>query len=151
VDVNRSTFGILPEKVEEVLAGGDPETFCAILPVHLMGYPCDLDPLSAVAEKYGLVLLEDAAQAHGSLYKGKRCGSIGRAGAFSFYIAHNIQAGEMGCVTTNDPEIARLVKKIKANGRECDCPVCIRVQGKCPHFASDLVSGGGIDVDPFHA
>lgn len=134
-DVDRETFGILPERVEEILSSAEPGEFCAILPVHLMGYPCRMDDLGRIAERYGLALLEDAAQAHGSTYRGKMCGSMGLAGAFSFYIAHNIQAGEMGCVTTDDPGIYRLVKKMKANGRECDCHVCTRAMGTCPRMS----------------
>ena len=60
-DVDRKTFGLLPGKVEEILSKANPGEFCPILPVHLMGYPCDLEALSRIAEKYGLVLLEDAA------------------------------------------------------------------------------------------
>lgn len=148
VDVDRETFGILPEEVEALLSRGAPEEYCAILPVHLMGYPCDLERIGRLAERYGLVLLEDAAQAHGSEYRGKRCGSIGKAGAFSFYIAHNIQAGEMGCVTTDDAEIVHLVKKIKANGRECDCHVCTRLQGTCPRLSSPGLPPDMWDLDP---
>lgn len=147
-DIDRKSFGILPESVEEILAQGNPEEYCAILPVHLMGYPCRMDELCGVADKYGLVLLEDAAQAHGSTYRGKRCGAIGLAGAFSFYIAHNIQAGEMGCVTTDDPSIARLVKQIKANGRECDCHVCTRASGTCPRLSFVPPGHELADLDP---
>ena len=147
-DVDRDTFGILPESVENLLREGNPREFCAILPVHLMGYPCRMDELRGIADRHGLVLLEDAAQAHGSLHDGMKCGSMGTAGIFSFYIAHNIQAGEMGCVTTNDDRIARLVKKVKANGRECDCHVCTRAEGYCPRLSSPDMWGQALDGDP---
>jgi len=147
-DVDRETYGILPEAVESILSEGAPGEFCAILPVHLMGYPCRMDELRAIADRHGLVLLEDAAQAHGTNYGGKKCGSLGMAGIFSFYIAHNIQAGEMGCVTTDDDGIARAVKKIKANGRECDCPVCTRAEGYCPRLSTPGVWGQSLDGDP---
>jgi perosamine synthetase len=93
------------------------------VPVHLMGFP------QFLPAKY---VIEDACQAHGSIYKGKRLGSIGLMGCFSFYIAHNIQAGEMGAITTNSLECYKTLKKIKAHGRVCDCKVCKRAEGKCP-------------------
>jgi len=147
-DVDRNTYGILPGDVEALIEEGDPGEYCAILPVHLMGYPCRMDELRRIADRHGLVLLEDAAQAHGTVFGGKRCGSIGAAGIFSFYIAHNIQAGEMGCVTTDDEGIARAVKKIKANGRACDCPVCTRAEGRCPRLSSPGMWGQALDGDP---
>ena len=147
-DIDRATFGMLPESVEEILSREDPDGFCGILPVNLMGYPCRMDDLRRIAGRHGLVLLEDAAQAHGTGYRGKRCGALGLAGAFSFYIAHNIQAGEMGCVTTDDPTIARLVKKIKANGRECDCHVCTRAAGTCPRLSFAPPGHELPDLDP---
>jgi len=146
VDVNRQTLGMLPEQVEELLASApDPENYALILPVHLMGYPVDMDRINATAHEYGLEVLEDSAQAHGSLYKGRMTGSLSLAAAFSFYIAHNIQAGEMGAMTTDDPEINRVSRKIKAQGRACDCPVCTREQGYCPQLAD---YDGADDFDP---
>lgn len=132
VDVNLETFDIIPEKIEEVLKAGNPEEFCMILPVHLMGYPCDMDEINRIATKYDLATFEDTAQAHGSKYKGKNTGTLSLLADYSFYIAHNIQVGEMGAVITNDDKINKLVKKIKANGRMCDCPVCTRSKGFCP-------------------
>ena len=77
VDVYPYSFSILPRKIEEHLeSANDPENYSIILPVHLMGYPCDMDEINRIAEKYGLVVLEDSAQAHGSLYKGQRTGSL---------------------------------------------------------------------------
>lgn len=93
------------------------------IPVHLMGFPQFLD---------ANYVIEDACQAHGTIYKGRKLGSIGLMGCFSFYIAHNIQAGEMGAVTTNSEDCYKVLKKIKAHGRLCDCPVCRRAEGKCP-------------------
>jgi len=133
VDIDPQTFALLPDKIEELLRESpDPREYALILPVHLMGYPCDMDRINEIAERYGLLTFEDSAQAHGTLYKGRKTGSLSILSVFSFYMAHNIQAGEMGAITTNDPEIARLSKKIKANGRLCDCPLCMRSQGKCP-------------------
>jgi len=138
VDVDPVTFGITPKAIEEKLKEAkNPEEFSFILPVHLIGFPCDMGGIKKVADKYGLILVEDSAQAHGSFYNGKKTGSLGLWGIFSFYIAHNIQAGEMGAITTDDPEIARLAKKLKANGRMCDCPICLRSEGKCPRLTKN--------------
>lgn len=110
----------------------DPETFCMVgkfypslaLPVDLMGYAAKIPP--------GPVI-EDAAEAHGTIdAHGRKCGSRGWAGCFSFYVAHNIQAGEMGCITTNDREFAALCRSLKAQGRACTCRVCTR-STYCPH------------------
>jgi len=147
--------------MEPVFADVDPETLCLdqgaveeavendragrikfLVPVHLMGYVCDMDRLNSIASKHDMEVFEDSSQAHGSLYKGKRAGSMSHASSFSFYIAHNIQAGELGAVLTNDVDVARRVRMIKANGRVCDCLVCTRPQGKCPKF------GKGQEWDP---
>jgi dTDP-4-amino-4,6-dideoxygalactose transaminase len=135
VDINSDDFSILPQKIEEHLDNtNDPENYSIILPVHLMGYPCDMDRINRIAKKHDLVVLEDSAQAHGSLYNGKKTGSMSLLSAFSFYIAHNIQAGEMGAVVTNDEKLMSLMRKLKANGRICDCPICTRSKGYCPYF-----------------
>jgi dTDP-4-amino-4,6-dideoxygalactose transaminase len=110
-----------------------------------MGFPVRIDEIKKIAKRYNLIVLEDAAQAHGTTYKGKKCGSLADAAIFSFYIAHSIQAGEMGAVVTNNFEIYRLSKKIKASGRFCECPICKRSRGRCP-FLSSLK--GSEDRDP---
>jgi len=110
----------------------------AILPVHLMGYTCEMDRICRIAKEHGLFVFEDAAQAHGSRYLGKTVGSFGDLSDFSFYIAHNIQAGELGAVNTDNPLIRDLVKKIKAHGRMCSCGVCKRAQGSCPYQGKDF-------------
>ncbi|MBO1223567.1 MAG: DegT/DnrJ/EryC1/StrS family aminotransferase [Candidatus Scalindua sediminis] len=138
VDIDPYTFSLLPQKIEEHLEkANDPENYSIILPVHLMGYPCDMDEINRIALKYDLIVLEDSAQAHGSYYKGQRTGSLSLLSIFSFYIAHNIQAGEMGAVVTNDEKLISLMRKLKANGRICDCPVCTRPNGYCPYFPRD--------------
>ena len=133
VDVDPTRFCIQPESVAAALdAAEDVGAFAAILPVHLMGYPADLDALGEIARQHAMPLLEDSAQAHGTTYQGQRTGSIGLAAAFSFYIAHNIQAGEMGAVTTDDEQLARVVHSLKAHGRRCACRICRRREGLCP-------------------
>jgi dTDP-4-amino-4,6-dideoxygalactose transaminase len=133
VDTDNTTFCITPENIKKHLETVDDiEDYSLILPVHLMGYACDMDEINKIAKKYGLQTFEDSAQAHGTRYKGKKTGSLSLLSDFSFYIAHNIQAGEMGAINTDDSEIWRLANKIKASGRVCDCPVCTRSTSKCP-------------------
>ncbi len=131
-DISMDDFSILPDKIEQILEQSDPDDFGLILPVHLMGYPNDMDAITAIAKKYNLVIFEDAAQAHGSIYKGRKVGTYSLLTGYSFYIAHNIQVGEMGAIVTDDKNIWKLIKKIKANGRLCDCMVCTRSKGVCP-------------------
>lgn len=146
IDVDRETFIITPQSIQEYFEQVDDSTeYSIILPVHLMGYPCQMDEINKIGKKYGLIVFEDSAQAHGTKYKGKKTGSMSLLSDFSFYIAHNIQAGELGAITTNDFEIIRLIKKIKANGRMCDCSICTRNIKKCPKMGSYK---GKDDFDP---
>jgi len=134
VDVDPLNFLMLPEQIEKLLEESDnPDEYSIILLVHLMGYPCNMDRVNAIAKQYNLLVFEDASEAHGSKYRNKIVGSLSTLASYSFYIAHNIQAGEMGAVVTNDSEITRLIKKIKANGRVCDCPICTRRSGYCKY------------------
>ena len=90
----------------------------AIIAVHLYGHPCDMDALSALAEKHGLYIIEDCAQAHGAEYKGKKVGSIGHVGTFSFYPGKNLGAyGDGGAITTNDDGLAKKCHMIANHGR----------------------------------
>lgn len=135
VDVDPKTFVITAEAVREYLeAIDDPTEYSLVVPVHLMGYPVDMDEINKVCNRYGLLSFEDAAQAHGSVYKGRKCGSLSLAANFSFYIAHNIQVGEMGALTTDNDNVHRLAMSIKDHGRECYCRVCTRPRGVCPHI-----------------
>ncbi len=143
VDVDKETFVIKPDEIEKAIKR--EKNISVILPVHLMGYPADMDKINILAKKYNLVVMEDAAQAHGTIYKGRKLGSLSTLGSFSFYIAHNIQAGEMGAVVTDDYKAYKLLKKIKAHGRMCDCPVCMRAEGNCPRINSYT---GKDDFDP---
>lgn len=135
VDVEISDFNITPEKIREhIEAVDDVADYSVILPVHLMGFPVDMLSVNRIADEQGLITFEDAAQAHGSLLDGRKCGSFGLVSIFSFYIAHNIQVGEMGAVVTDDDEIMKFARRFKANGRMCDCAVCTRSQGTCPNI-----------------
>jgi dTDP-4-amino-4,6-dideoxygalactose transaminase len=96
----------------------------AVLPVHLYGQPADMDSILEIADRYGLIVIEDACQAHGALYysrkeeRWRKCGSIGVAGCFSFYPGKNLGAcGEAGAVTTNDEEIARKISMLRDHGQ----------------------------------
>lgn len=135
VDIDRETYCITPDNIRTQLENvKDVTEYSMILPVHLMGYSCDMNKINKIAKDYGLLVFEDSAQAHGTIYNGKRTGSLSLISAFSFYIAHNIQAGELGAVTSNDYEIIKLIRRIKANGRSCDCPICVRSTGNCPQI-----------------
>lgn len=146
VDVDPLTFCITPEAIESHLAKiRKHKDYVAILPVDLMGYSVKIDEINSLAKKYNLLVFEDAAQAHGTKYKGKRAGSQVLLALYSFYIAHNVQAGEMGAIVTKDLEIWKLAKKLKAQGRACDCPICMRAEGKCPRISEHK---GDDDFDP---
>jgi perosamine synthetase len=113
VDIEEDTFNINPALIEAAIT---PKTK-AILPVHLYGYPCDMNALMAIAKKYNLVIIEDACQAVGAAYHGKMVGSFG-TGCFSLYATKNIMAGEGGMITTNDEMIAQRCKMIRNHGMQ---------------------------------
>jgi dTDP-4-amino-4,6-dideoxygalactose transaminase len=115
VDVEPEFLTMDPARLEAAITSRTK----AIIPVHLFGQPADMDPIMATARKHNLVVIEDACQAHGSEYKGKRCGSIGQIGCFSFYPGKNLGAyGEGGAVVTNDPDIAKRIRLLRAWGEE---------------------------------
>lgn len=110
-----STYNINPALIEEAIT---PATR-VILPVHLYGQPADLEPILCIARKYGLRVLEDAAQAHGARYKGRRIGAHGDAVAWSFYPGKNLGAvGDGGAVTTNDAELADRIRLLRNYGSQ---------------------------------
>ncbi|MBP1732771.1 MAG: aminotransferase, syn family [Deltaproteobacteria bacterium] len=113
VDVDEKTYNMDPAKLEAAIT---PKTK-GIIPVHLFGQMCDMDPILAIAAKRKLFVLEDASQAHGSDYKGKKAGSMGVAGCFSFYPGKNLGAyGEAGAVVTNDDALADRMKMLRDHG-----------------------------------
>ena len=115
VDVDEHTYNITAEAIAKVIT---PKTK-AIIPVHLYGQVCEMDPIMALAAKYGLSVIEDNAQAQGAIYKGKRTGSIGDVNASSFYPAKNLGAlGDAGAITTNDGDIDELVRRLRNVGSD---------------------------------
>lgn len=111
-DIDPKTFNLDASSVEEKIT----DKTKAILPVHLYGQPADMDSICEVAQKHDLKVIEDAAQAHGAVYKGKKIGSIGDLGCFSFYPTKNMTTGEGGMVTTNDEELAEKAGMVRAHG-----------------------------------
>jgi dTDP-4-amino-4,6-dideoxygalactose transaminase len=115
IDVDPHTYNLDPTKLESSITVRTK----GIVPVHLYGQPSDMDLILAIANKYGLWVVEDACQAHIAEYKGRKVGSIGIAGAFSFYPGKNLGAcGEGGAITTNDAELARKARMIRDHGQE---------------------------------
>ncbi len=115
VDIDPKTYTIDPAKIIEKVT----DRTKAILPVHLYGQSANLAPILEIAKAAGLVVVEDSAQAHGAEFNGKRCGSIGDAGCFSFYPGKNLGAyGEAGAVVTNSPEVAARVKILRNHSQE---------------------------------
>jgi dTDP-4-amino-4,6-dideoxygalactose transaminase len=115
VDIDPRTFTMDPAGLEAVIT---PRTR-AIMPVHLYGQTADMDPILAIARKHRLVVIEDAAQAHGAEYKGRRAGSLGDMACFSFYPGKNLGAyGEGGMVVTDNPEFARTIRMLRDWGAE---------------------------------
>ena len=113
VDVELETLNIDPSLIEAAIT---PRTR-AIQVVHTMGKPCKMDEILEIARHHGLLVIEDACEAHGATLKGKVVGSFGAMGLFSFYAAHIICSAEGGMITTNDPELMDLCKSIHTHGR----------------------------------
>lgn len=115
IDIDPVSFTMDPAKIVSAIT---PRTK-VILPVHLYGQCADMDPILSIAKKHNLIVIEDAAQAHAAEYKGKKAGSMGDLGCFSFYPGKNLGAyGEGGLVTTNNPEFVRTVKMLRDWGAE---------------------------------
>ena len=125
-DIDPKTFNLDPVQVEEALEGKnpvwqrlgiDPKKVKAMIPVHLYGQPADMDELMDIARRYNLWVIEDTAQAMGAVYKGKKAGTIGHLGAFSFFPTKNLGAfGDGGLVVTNDDALAQKVRMLRAHG-----------------------------------
>lgn len=115
VEPHLLTYNLDADKIEEKIT----EKTRAIMAVHLYGQAADMDAIQAVAKKHGLEVFEDAAQAHGALYKGKRVGGLSAAAGFSFYPGKNLGAlGDAGCVTTNDDDLAVKIRALSNYGSD---------------------------------
>ena len=113
-DVEPDTGNIDPSKIEAAIT---PRTK-AIMPVHLYGQMADMDPILEIGERHGIPVIEDAAQSHGATYRGRKAGSLGTIGCFSFYPTKNLGAyGDGGALTTNDPDMAQTLKELRNGGQ----------------------------------
>ena len=114
VDIDPTTCNMDPDQIEAKISSKTK----ALIPVHLYGQPADMDPILETAAKHNLVVIEDACQAHGALYKDRKAGSMGHAGCFSFYPGKNLGAfGEGGAVVTNDEKICQQIRKLRDHGQ----------------------------------
>ena len=115
VEPDIQTFNINPERIEEQITGKTR----AIIPVHLYGQPCDMEPIMGIAKKHNLYIIEDCAQAHGATYKGQKIGTFGDVSGFSFYPGKNLGAlGDAGAIITNNKEIADKVRALGNYGSD---------------------------------
>jgi dTDP-4-amino-4,6-dideoxygalactose transaminase len=112
VDIEPQTFGLDPAKLEEAITLRTR----AIVPVHLHGMPCDLEPILAIARRHDLPVLEDAAQAHGALLEGRKVGTFGSLGCFSLQSSKNLACGEGGLVVTDDPDLLQKASRTRSFG-----------------------------------
>ena len=113
VDIDPRTYNIDPEKIEAAIT----KRTKAIIPVHFAGQACDMDMIMQIAKKHNLFVIEDAAHAHGGEYKGKKLGSIGHAGSFSFQSSKNLNSGEGGLVVTDDDKLYEIMNSLRNVGR----------------------------------
>ncbi len=114
VDINEETYTLDPRLLERAVTSRTK----AIIPVHIFGQPADMDPILEMAKKRGIPVIEDACQAHGAEYKGKKAGSLGIAGCFSFYPGKNLGAfGEAGAVTTHNHELKEKIQVLRDHGQ----------------------------------
>lgn len=115
IDIDAETYNLNPHRLEERLRNG--ENIDAVLAVHLFGLPCDMSHILELAEKYDLLVVEDAAQAHGAAYAGKPVGSLGDAACFSFFPSKNMTTGEGGMVVTDSADVAKQARSFIEHGK----------------------------------
>lgn len=121
VDIERETLNIDPQKIEKAITSKTK----AIMPVHLMGKPAPMDEICQIAKAHNLLVVEDAAEAHGAELNGKKVGSIGDLGAFSTYVAHVLSTIEGGMITAKREDFAQILRSLRSHGRACKCKSCI--------------------------
>lgn len=140
VDIDRRTLNINPRKIEEKITVKTR----AIMPVHLMGKPAEMDSINAIAKHYGLFVVEDAAEAHGAIYKGKSVGRLADMAAFSLYVAHIISTVEGGIITTDRSDFAEILRSLRSHGRACKCESC--VLNRSSSYCAKRFSYGETDI-----
>lgn len=121
VDIEKHTLNIDPSKIEDAIT----DRTRAIMPVHLVGKPADMDTINKIARKHRLFVIEDAAEAYGAEYKGKSVGTLGDMAAFSLYVAHIITTVEGGIVVTDRKDLAGVLRSLRSHGRACKCERCV--------------------------
>lgn len=121
VDIELETLNIDPSRIEATIS----ERTRAIMPVHLMGKPADMDRINEIAQRHNLTVIEDAAEAHGAMYKGRNIGTLGDMAAYSLYVAHIISTVEGGVVVTDNPGFAEVLRSLRSHGRACKCETCV--------------------------
>lgn len=141
VDIERETLNINPKQIEKAITNKTR----AIMPVHLMGKPADMDIICQIAKRHNLYVVEDAAEAYGTVYKGKNVGTLGDMAAYSLYLAHIISTVEGGIVVTNRSDFAEILRSLKAHGRACKCKVCTLNVGS-GYCAKRFQHGEGSDI-----
>jgi dTDP-4-amino-4,6-dideoxygalactose transaminase len=118
-DIDPATLNLDPARVEVALKRGGGQNIRAVMPVHLYGQCADMDRFEALGQDHGVVIVEDAAQAFGAAWKGRKAGTLGKAAGFSFYPTKNLSAnGDGGCVTTDDPAVADHVRRLRNHGSD---------------------------------
>lgn len=142
VDIERHTLNIDPKKIERAIT----KKTRAIMPVHLMGKPAEMDTINRIAKKHGLYVVEDAAEAHGAVYKGRNVGTLGDMAAYSTYIAHIITTIEGGIVTTDRADFAEVLRSLRSHGRACKCKVCVLNCGAATYCDKRFKYGEGSDI-----
>jgi len=141
VDIDKETLNIDPIKIEEVITGKTK----AIMPVHLMGKPADMDAINKIAKQYNLYVIEDAAEAHGAKYKNRNVGALGDMAAYSLYVAHIITTIEGGIITTDNADFAEILRSLRSHGRACKCESCV-VNTASAYCNKRFQSGDNADI-----
>ena len=141
VDIEPHTLNIDPDQIEAAITGRTR----AIMPVHLMGKPAEMDTINAIAARHGLLVVEDAAEAHGATYRGRPAGSLADLGAFSLYVAHIITTREGGIVPAHNEEHAEILRSLRSHGRNCVCRSC-KLNTASSYCEKRFSGPGGEDV-----
>ena len=121
VDIDRKTLNIDHSKIRSAIT----DRTRAILPVHLMGKAAEMDAVNDIAKEYNLYVIEDAAEAHGAVYKTRKVGTLGDMAAYSLYVAHIITTVEGGIVVTGSSDFAAILRSLRSHGRACKCKSCV--------------------------